>query len=201
MTAPPPRRDADATRQRLLRAALDLFTSVGYRATTTPMLAERAGIAEGTIYRHVRGKEQLLNEVYRGAQRWAAALVRELDDRALRPAERLQRLARRFVEAAERDPAALRMLLHTREERLLDDRSREAAREFRDLLEGIVASGKSDGVVRAGPAELWAGVWLAVVGWVGERVGAGEWTPDHPQVGMALDAAWDAIRSEPAQRA
>jgi len=201
MTAPPPRRDADATRQRLLRAALDLFTSVGYRATTTPMLAERAGIAEGTIYRHVRGKEQLLNEVYRGAQRWAAALVRELDDRALRPAERLQRLARRFVEAAERDPAALRMLLHTREERLLDDRSREAAREFRDLLEGIVASGKSDGVVRAGPAELWAGVWLAVVGWVGERVGAGEWTPDHPQVGLALDAAWDAIRSEPAQRA
>jgi len=201
MTAPPPRRDADATRQRLLRAALDLFTSVGYRATTTPMLAERAGIAEGTIYRHVRGKEQLLNEVYRGAQRWAAALVRELDDRALRPAERLQRLARRFVEAAERDPAALRMLLHTREERLLDDRSREAALEFRDLLEGIVASGKSDGVVRAGPAELWAGVWLAVVGWVGERVGAGEWTPDHPQVGMALDAAWDAIRSEPAQRA
>ena len=201
MTAPPPRRDADATRQRLLRAALDLFTSVGYRATTTPMLAERAGIAEGTIYRHVRGKEQLLNEVYRGAQRWATALVRELDDRALGPAERLQRLARRFVEAAERDPAALRMLLQTREHRLLDDRSREAAREFRDLLEGIVASGKSDGVVRAGPAELWAGVWLTVVGWVGERVGAGEWTPDHPQVAMALDAAWDAIRSEPVQRA
>ena len=194
MTAPPPRRDADATRQRLFRAALELFTSVGYRGTTTPMLAERAGIAEGTIYRHVRGKEQLLNEVYRGAQRWATAIVRELDDRGLGPAERLQRLGRRFIEAAERDPAALRMLLREREDHLLDDRSREAAREFREMLEGIVASGKSDGVVRPGPAGLWAGVWLAVVGWVGERVGAGEWTPDHPQVGMALDAAWDAIR-------
>ena len=194
MTAPSPRRDADATRQRLFRAALDLFTTVGYRGTTTPMLAERAGIAEGTIYRHVRSKEALLNEVYRGAQCWATAAVRELDDRTLGPAERLQRLGRRFVEAAGRDPAALRMLLLEREERLLDERSREAAREFRGLLQGIVASGKSDGVVRAGPAELWAGVWLAVVGWVGERVAGGEWPPDHPQVTMALDAAWDAIR-------
>ena len=194
MTPPAPRRDADATRQRLLRTALDLFTTLGYRETTTPMLAERAGIAEGTIYRHFRSKEALLNETYRGAQRWATGIVRDLDDRTLRPAELLQRIARRFIEAADRDPAALRMLFLGLDARLLDDRSREAAREFRDLLQGIVASGKSDGVIRAGPAELWAGVWLAVVGWAAERVSAREWAPDHPQVAMALDAAWDAIR-------
>lgn len=194
MTSPAPRRDAEATRQRLLRAALDLFTTLGYRATTTPILAERAGIAEGTIYRHFRGKEQLLNEVYRGAQRWATGIVRELDDRTLRPAELLQRVGRRFIEGAERDPAAVRMLLMPVDDRLLDERSREAAREFREVLHGIVAGGKSDGVIRPGPAELWAGVWLAVVGWVAERVGTREWTADHPQVAMALDAAWDAIR-------
>jgi AcrR family transcriptional regulator len=197
MTSPtiPVRRDGEATRQKLLRAALELYTSVGYRATTTPAIAARAGVAEGTIYRHFSGKEQLLNEAYRGAQHWATGLVRELDDadRGLGAGERLQRIARRFFEAAERDPAALRMLLHVREERHLDERSREAAREFRGALQQVVAGGKSDGVVRAGPAELWAAVWLSVVAFGAERVSAKEWAPDHPQLALVVEAAWDAI--------
>jgi Bacterial regulatory proteins, tetR family. len=32
------------------------------------MLAERAGIAEGTIYRHFSGKDELLNAAYRQVQ-------------------------------------------------------------------------------------------------------------------------------------
>ena len=31
--------------------------------------------------------------------------------------------------------------------------------------------------------------------WRRERVGAGEWTPDHPQAALAIEAAWDAITS------
>ena len=54
--APTPRRDGEATRQRLLRAALELFTTTGFRATTTPQIAERAGVDEGTIYRHFSSK-------------------------------------------------------------------------------------------------------------------------------------------------
>jgi len=193
--AAPPSRDADHTRQRLLRAGLELFTSTGFRATTTPMLAERAGIAEGTIYRHFASKEQLLNEVYRTAQRWAAGLVREGEerDRAARARDRLQRLGRRLVEAAERDPAAVRMLLATGLEALLDDASRDAAREVRTLLAQLVASGKSEGTVRAGPAELWAAIWWRLVGLVLERVASREWAPDHAHVGLTLDAAWVAI--------
>ena len=74
--ATPRRRDGEATRQRLLRAALDLFTTVGFRGTTTPAIASRASVAEGTIYRHFNSKEHLLNEVYRESQRWALGVVR-----------------------------------------------------------------------------------------------------------------------------
>ena len=189
-----PARSADATRQRLLRAALELYTSVGFRATTTPMIAERAGVAEGTIYRHFGGKEDLLNEAYRGAQRWAAGLIAELQaERVGGTGELLRRLGRRIVEGAERDPAAVRMVLHCREERYLDERSRETAREFRGGLQQIMAAGKSDGMIRPGPAELWASVWLTIVGFAAERVGNREWALDHPQLVLTLDAAWDAI--------
>ena len=199
--APAPRRDGAATRQRLLRAAAELYTTIGYQATTTPELAARAGVAEGTIYRHFTGKENLLNEVYRDAQRRGTEVVQEADaGKALPPRERLLGIARRLVLEAKSDAARMRMLLQSREERLLDEQSREVAREFHQAIQQIVASGKSDNRVRPGPADLWASVWLALVAFAAERVSAGEWTPEHPQVALTLDAAWDAISMNRGER-
>jgi AcrR family transcriptional regulator len=197
MSGPTPsRRDGEATRQRLLRSALELYTTIGFRATTTPAIAARAGVAEGTIYRHFSGKEHLLNEVYRDAQRWGTAAVREPEaERTLRAPERLQQIARRLLDAAAHDPAIVRMLLRTRDEQHLDERSREASREFREALQQVVEGGKSDTLVRQGPAELWTEVWLTLVTFATERVGAQVWTPDGPQVAMTLQAAWDAIKA------
>jgi AcrR family transcriptional regulator len=189
-----PRRDGEATRQRLLRAALDLYTTIGFRATTTPAIAARAGVAEGTIYRHFSGKEHLLNEVYRNAQRWGAGLVKESEPNGEESVpQRLAGIARRLLDAAARDPSLTRMLLRSRDEQHLDERSRESAREFRQALQQIVAGGESQGVVRKGPPELWADVWLALVAFAAERVGAREWEAESPQIGLTLDAAWEAI--------
>jgi AcrR family transcriptional regulator len=193
-TPPPSRRDGAATRQKLLRAGLELFTTVGFRATTTPEIAARAGVAEGTIYRHFSGKEDLLIAAYHEAQRWGLELVKGPDgDKALSPRERLLGVAKRLVSAGESDPAMTRMLLRRREQGYLDDSAREASRAFREALQHVVASGKSDGLVRPGPADLWTSVWLALVAFAAERVSAKEWSPDHPQVALTLDAAWDAI--------
>jgi AcrR family transcriptional regulator len=190
----PSRRDGEATRQRLLRAALDLYTTIGFRATTTPAIAARAGVAEGTIYRHFSGKEHLLNEVYRNAQRWGAGLVKEAEPNGQHSVrERLVAIARRLLDAAGRDPSITRMLLRSRDEQHLDERSREAAREFRQALRQVVEGGESQGVVRKGPPDLWTDVWLALVAFAAERVGAREWEPESPQIGLTLDAAWDAI--------
>jgi AcrR family transcriptional regulator len=192
------RRDGEATRQRLLRAALELYTTVGFRATTTPAIAARAGVAEGTIYRHFSGKEHLLNEVFRNAQHWGISLVHE--DEGGRPTvpERLQQIAHRLVEAAASDPALTRMLLRRRDEQYLDQGSREAERQFQNVLGQVVAGGRSEGLVRPGPAELWTDVWLALVAFAAERVSSGLWSPDSPSVAMTLDAAWDAITARDA---
>jgi len=192
------RRDAVATRRKLVRAALDLFTTRGYHATTTPAIAARAGVAEGTIYRHFASKEALLNEVVREAQRWAIGVVREGEgEKGVRTPDRLRRIAGRLVGAAHKDAPLVRMLLRPRDDVELDDRSREAVREFRERLTQVLAAGKQDGSVRTGPADLWTGVWLALVGFAVERVAAREWTPDHPHTEQAIEAAWDAIAWRP----
>lgn len=192
------RRDAVATRKRLIRASLELFTTRGYHATTTPSIAARAGVAEGTIYRHYASKEALLNEVFREAQRWAVQVVREGEnEKSVRAPERLRRIARRLVHTAHADPSLVRMLLHPRDDVELDDLSREAMRQFQGALVQIVATGKQEGTVRTGSAELWTAVWLALVAFVTEKVAAREWAPDHTHVEQALDAAWDAIAFRP----
>jgi hypothetical protein len=132
--------------------------------------------------------------VYRGAQYWGASLVRDPDgEQQLSPRDRLMEIGRRLLEAAVHDPSLTRMLLRNRDEQHLDERSREAMRDFRGAVQQVVATGRSDGLIRSGPIELWAEVWLALVAFASERIGAKEWTPESPQIGMTLDAAWDAI--------
>jgi AcrR family transcriptional regulator len=188
------RRDGDATRERLLQAALELYTTTGYSRTTTPMLATHAGIAEGTIYRHFKSKEQLLNEAWRRAYHAAAELLKSLDgDRARKAPERLAQLGRQLVELAATDPALTRMLLATEPEPYLDEPSKAVRREFLEALVQQVAMGKSDGLVRPGPAELWASVWLTVVQHAMDLVASGTWSADSSPAGLTLEAAWDAI--------
>ncbi len=47
-------------RQRLVRAALDLFTEQGYDNTTVVQIAERAGVTKSTFFRHFPDKREVL---------------------------------------------------------------------------------------------------------------------------------------------
>ncbi|WP_203829593.1 TetR/AcrR family transcriptional regulator [Actinoplanes palleronii] len=47
-------------RERLVLAAVDLFTELGYDATTVAQIAERAGVGKSTFFRHFADKRELL---------------------------------------------------------------------------------------------------------------------------------------------
>ena len=188
------RRDAIATRERLIRAALELFTTLGYQGTTTLDIAARAETAEATIYRHFPGKDALFNEAYREAFRVGLSLVTTPDvDRALPARDRLGRLGQRIVERAVTDPAAITMLLHRINPKVVDEQSQALEREFRGALSQLIAGGKQEGAVRPGSADLWGAVWLSLVGFIVDRLTAREWSLEHPRVAQTLEAAWAAI--------
>lgn len=45
---------------RIVRAAIEMFAEKGYAASSTSEIAQRAGVAEGTIFRHYKTKKDLL---------------------------------------------------------------------------------------------------------------------------------------------
>jgi len=61
------------TETKILRAALRLFAQRGYGATTTRDLAQAAGVAEGTLFRHFENKKSILVAV--ASQGWIDLLT------------------------------------------------------------------------------------------------------------------------------
>ncbi|GMA49817.1 TetR family transcriptional regulator [Alicyclobacillus contaminans] len=45
---------------KIVQAAIEMFSEKGYAATSTSEIAQRAGVAEGTIFRHYKTKKDLL---------------------------------------------------------------------------------------------------------------------------------------------
>lgn len=186
-----------STRDKLLEAARELFTTAGYHATTTPVLARRAGVAEGTIYRHFPSKHALLNSAFLDVQKWGLASVRLQLAAAGPAAGRMHDLGVEWLDTAEQDPARMRMLLGWRVPGELEESSVSAVRELHHAIEELLALGKQEGTVRAGVVELWATVWLTLVTLAVERITSGEWTARHPHAIALLDAAWEAIAWRP----
>lgn len=52
------------TKARLERAALNVFAEDGVDGATTREIARRAGVAEGTLYRHYKGKDELAEALF-----------------------------------------------------------------------------------------------------------------------------------------
>ncbi len=79
-----------STKDALLAAAAELIREVGVDAMTTAAVAKRAGVAEGTIYRHFPSKDALVENVFADIwRRFNAHFEARLPPRD-RPVERLE---------------------------------------------------------------------------------------------------------------
>lgn len=187
--------DPDSTRAAILDAALDLFVERGFHGTAVPLVAERAGIAAGTIYRHFESKEALVNTLYRT---WKERISGEvLRDFPLQAAPRDQFHAAwvgvtKFIAEHPRAYAFLELHHHAP---YLDADSRAVEQRTYDFAAVVIARGQATGAIRAGAAPVLLGLLHgAVVGFVRFwREGRIAWTP--AALDLAEQACWDLIRA------
>lgn len=114
-------------REELLAAAAELFTTLGYAATTTRAVAERAGMRQASMYHYFGGKEDLLAALLEGTVQPSLDLARALAarDEAL-PEARLWALCRADVALLCRGPhnlGALYLLPEVAADRFADFRA------------------------------------------------------------------------------
>ncbi|TXS50917.1 TetR/AcrR family transcriptional regulator [Streptomyces sp. t39] len=71
-----------ATRAKLYEAAVTLIAEQGFSATTVDEIAERAGVAKGTVYYNFKSKTELFEELLRHGVGLLTASLREAADEA-----------------------------------------------------------------------------------------------------------------------
>src|SRR6478736_950770 len=92
------------TQDRILRSAAECFGRFGYKKTSVDAVAEKAGVAKGTVYLYCDSKEDLFYQsVHRELRQWVADLSQKIDPR--RSAKDLMlEIARSDLEFMEKRP-------------------------------------------------------------------------------------------------
>jgi AcrR family transcriptional regulator len=172
---------ADATRARLLDAAIAAFAEKGFHGTTTRDVAAAAGMSPAALYVHHRSKEELLHLISRSGHEDTLRLVQHAIASSDDPATALHTVIHDFAVHHARHHTSARIVNyelaaltpeHFAEIRGLRHRI-EA--EIRELVERGVAAGVFDT-----PDPRMAGVALLSLGidiarWYRET---GPWTPE-----------------------
>lgn len=97
-------------RVKILRAASELFARVGYRKTSVEEVAERAGVAKGTVYLYFQTKLELLIAAISLEKREHFEQFRPFFDDSLPAAERLRHWIRSALLMGARMPIVSRLL-------------------------------------------------------------------------------------------
>lgn len=100
----------DPARERIMRAAEELFAERGYARSSTRAIAARAGVNEVTLFRHFGTKQQLLRAVIAAATESGMSALAG-DDLTGDYAADLQRMGRDEVTAMLRWQSAVRLLV------------------------------------------------------------------------------------------
>jgi AcrR family transcriptional regulator len=106
-----------ARQRRILEAAVEVFAERGFEGATTAAIAQRAGVAEGTLFKRYRTKRDLLLAVLGpylleiGATGLRPILESALDDDSLGLQDFLLAVVRDRVRFARSQPAIIRILV------------------------------------------------------------------------------------------
>jgi len=137
-------------RQRILRAAIDVFASKGYFSARMTDVAEAAEVADGTLYLYFEGKEHLLMSIFDSV---LGRFIERLDEEIERmddPTEKLSIMIRLHLETLGRDHALAHVLqIETRHSRrFMSLFTRGKLGEYLNRVREIIVEGQESGVFR-----------------------------------------------------
>lgn len=157
----------DAQRAAILAAAVELLAEHGYTGCSVAAVAERAGIATGSVYRHFEGKAELVVELFRGVVSREVAAAREAAELPGAPADRVAAVFETFAERALKAPRRAYALLAEPVDPPIEAERIAFRRVFRDLAARHISEGVRAGLLPPQDADFTA---AALVGAVAEML-------------------------------
>lgn len=155
---------AGGTRDRLIAATTELLQNGGYTDASVIAIAERAGVATGTLYRHFPSKAELFVEVFRsvcGRELTAMERAIETDSTAT---EKLDAVVGTFATRALRNPRLAWALVAEPVDPLVDAERLAFRRTYCSRISVLVADGIASGEFAPQNVELTAAALVGAIG-------------------------------------
>jgi AcrR family transcriptional regulator len=187
--------DKHDKRDAILDAALELFAERGFHGTAVPLVADKANVGAGTIYRYFPSKESLVNALY---LKWKAELGRVMmEDFPFHasPREQFHFFWQSCAVFAAKNPLALKFLeLHHHQMYLSDECRKKEEEVLAPALLFLSQTAQAKITKPLPPVLLGAIVYGAFIGLV-----KASWDGRIELTRETLDAAeqccWEAIRA------
>jgi AcrR family transcriptional regulator len=153
-------RDGTATRERIEQTAMGLFVAQGVAETTIRDIAQGAGVAEGALYRHYPGKDELIYALF--SRHYADFAVRLARAHARHAAthDKLWAMVEECCRAFDEERVLFCFLLlvqHHSIERI------EGPETPVEVVRAVIARGMERGEIPAGDAELATALVMGII--------------------------------------
>ena len=162
-------RDADRTREEILRAATAEFTDHGLMGARIEAIAERAGVNKKLIYYYFAGKDELFLAVLEQSYADIRAAEQELHLEALAPVEAIRALVAFTWRHYLAHPEFLSLLasenMHRAGHLKRSGRIREMNSPLIEALVGVLARGQASAELRSGIDAMQLYISIAGLAW------------------------------------
>jgi AcrR family transcriptional regulator len=151
------------TRERLLRAAAEVIQEDGWGTASVAAIAEAAGVAAGTLYRHFPSKAHLFVEVFRAvAERELGAMYAAVAA-ADGFSERFRASVATYAGRALRNRRLAWALVYEPVDTMVDAERLAYRRAYRESMAGLLREGIAAGAIPPQNADLAAAAVIGVI--------------------------------------
>ncbi|NJK45076.1 MAG: TetR/AcrR family transcriptional regulator [Pleurocapsa sp. SU_196_0] len=138
----------------ILSAALRLFTTYGFQGSPTTRIAQKAGVATGTLFHYFQSKEALINALYLSIKKQAAAALESGLNENDAVSINLERLWTNTMSWILAHPMQHQFLIQFGNSTAISSLSKEQAMLESAFMIALVERGKREGVIKDLPLEL-----------------------------------------------
>jgi AcrR family transcriptional regulator len=153
----------DATRERLLAAAVELLEEGGYAAASVAAIAARSGVATGALYRHFPSKAELFVEVFRTMAEQELASLYEASAGPDSAIEKLDAIVCAFMSGALAQPRLAWALGYEPVDPLVDAERLAYRQTYRERLADLLRVGIASGEIPEQDAGLTAAALIGAI--------------------------------------
>jgi AcrR family transcriptional regulator len=161
-------------KEKILAAALNLFTRFGVDATPTARISKEAGVSTGTLFHYFPDKHTLVNQLYLAIKREMSEAIRASDDPGEPPRQRLVHCMRGYIAWGIEHPDKVRFLdQFYNSPGIGEDINKEIHEEFAWML-SLIENAVLEGVLPDLPPEFFGILFTRVASGILTFIASGE---------------------------